>query len=81
MQPSKTKERALDKQRDEICDSLHATADREVETLQQNGVPIHVSGNDRIVDLQEHKRPRQSNPTPLSFCHPRPHQTICRSAV
>ena len=58
MQPSKTEERALDKQLDEICDGFHEAIDREVETLQREGFPIYVADNGRVVDLQEQKPQR-----------------------
>ncbi len=55
MQPTATEERALDKQLDEICDGLREAVDREVETLQREGLPIYVAENGRVVDLQERK--------------------------
>ena len=58
MPPSKTEERALDKQLDEICDGFREAIDREVETLRREGLPIYVADNGRVVDLQE-QEPRQ----------------------
>ncbi len=58
MQPSKTEERVLDRQLDEICDGFREAVDREVETLQREGLPIYVADNGRIVDLQK-QEPRQ----------------------
>ncbi len=55
MQPNETEERALDKQLDEICDGFREAVDREVETLQREGLPIYVADNGRVVDLQEQK--------------------------
>jgi len=58
MQPSKTEERALDRQLDEICDGFREAVDREVETLQREGLPIYVAENGHVVDLQQ-QNPRQ----------------------
>jgi biotin operon repressor len=58
MQASKTEERALDRQLDEICDGFREAIDREVETLQREGLPIYVADNGRVVDLQTNKPPR-----------------------
>ncbi len=58
MQTSKTEERALDRQLDEICDGFREAVDREVETLQREGLPIYVADNGRVVDLQK-QEPRQ----------------------
>ena len=58
MQPSKTEEQALDKQLDEICDGLREAVDREVETLQREGLPIYVAENGRVVDLQTNNAPK-----------------------
>ena len=58
MQPNEAEERLLDKQLDEICDGLREAVDREVETLRREGLPIYVSDNGRVVDLQK-QEPRQ----------------------
>lgn len=58
MQTSSTEERALDRQLDEICDGFREAVDREVETLQREGLPIYVSDNGRVVDLHK-QEPRQ----------------------
>ena len=55
MQPNKTEERALDKQLDEICEGFREAIDREVETLQREGLPVYVAENGRVVDLQKQK--------------------------
>ncbi len=44
---------ALLKQRlDDICDGLREAIDREVARLRREGLPIYVSENGRVVDLQ-----------------------------
>ena len=53
MQQGKSEEQALDRQLDEICDGFCEAVDREVETLQREGLPIYVADNGRIVDLQK----------------------------
>jgi hypothetical protein len=53
MQQGKTEEQALDRQLDEICDGFREAVDREIETLQREGLPIYVADNGRIVDLQK----------------------------
>jgi len=56
MRRNQTEERVLDEQLDEICDGLREAIDREVETLQREGLPIYVSDNGSVVDLQQQKR-------------------------
>lgn len=56
MQLSKADELALDKQLDEICEGFREAIDREVETLEREGLPIYVAENGRVVDLQKHPR-------------------------
>ncbi len=58
MRPNETEERVLDKQLDEICEGLQEAVDREVATLQREGLPIYVAENGRVVDLQE-RNPRE----------------------
>jgi biotin operon repressor len=58
MQPNETEERVLDKQLDEICDGLREAVEREVETLQREGLPIYVSDNGHVIDLQTNKPPK-----------------------
>ncbi len=58
MQPNETEEQIHDKQLDAICDGLREAVDREVEMLQREGLPIYVSDNGRVVDLQK-QEPRQ----------------------
>ncbi len=55
MQANETEERALDKQLDEICEGLREAVNREVETLQREGLPIYVIEDGYVVDLQEPK--------------------------
>ena len=62
MQPNEAEERLLDKQLDEICDGLREAVDREVEALRREGLPIYVSDNCRVVDLQKQEPRQQSKP-------------------
>lgn len=58
MQRNNNEEKALDRQLDEICDGFREAVDREIETLQREGLPIYVAENGSVVDLQKQK-PRQ----------------------
>ena len=50
--PAATNDDALlEKRLDDICDGLREAIDREVETLRREGLPIYVSDNGNIVDL------------------------------
>lgn len=52
MQPDKIEDALLDKRLDDICEGFTEAIDREVETLQREGLPIYVAENGKVVDLQ-----------------------------
>jgi len=57
-QPAKDKNDALLKKRlDDICAGFREAIDREVEALRREGLPIYVSDNGKIVDLQREEKP------------------------
>jgi len=58
MQPDKTEDALLDKRMDDICEGFKEAIDREVQRLRREGLPIYVSDNGRVIDLQEQKPPR-----------------------
>ncbi len=49
-------EALLDREMDNICDGLREAIDREVKQLRYEGMPIYVSENGKVVDLQEAER-------------------------
>lgn len=53
MQPEQPNNALLEKRLDDICAGLIEAIEREVETLRREGLPIYVSENGKIVDLQE----------------------------
>ncbi len=53
MQPEQANEALLEKRLDDICDGLREAIDREVETLRREGLPIYVSDNGQVIDLQQ----------------------------
>ena len=57
MQRSKAEETALDRQLDEICEGFREAIDREVRTLEREGLPIYVAENGRVVDLRGRTHP------------------------
>ncbi len=46
----------LKKRLDDICEGLCEAIDREVARLRREGLPIYVSENGRIIDLQQAER-------------------------
>jgi biotin operon repressor len=53
MHPEQSDEALLEQRLDDICEGLREAIDREVETLRREGLPIYVSDNGRIIDLQQ----------------------------
>ena len=52
MQPDKTEDALLDKRLDDICEGFAEAIDREVERRRREGLPIYVSEDGKVVDLQ-----------------------------
>ncbi len=46
----------LKKRLDDICEGLREAIDREVARLHREGLPIYVSDNGKVVDLQQRRR-------------------------
>ena len=47
----------LEKRLDDICAGFREAIDREVEALRREGLPIYVSDNGKVVDLQQKEEP------------------------
>ena len=45
-------EALLDREMDDICEGLPEAIDREVARLRREGLPIYVSENGKVIDLQ-----------------------------
>ena len=56
MQQNKGNDAFLEQRLDAICDGSRKAIDREVKRRRKAGLPIYVSENGRIVDLQKCKR-------------------------
>lgn len=57
-QPAKDNNDALlEKRLDDICAGFREAIDREVEALRREGLPIYVSDNGKVVDLQQKEEP------------------------
>lgn len=56
MQQSNDNDAFLEQRLDAICDGSRKAIDREVERRRKAGLPIYVSENGRVVDLQKRKR-------------------------
>lgn len=59
MQPSKTEEALLDKRLDDICEGLTEAVDREVARRKREGLPIYISENGKVVDVQKKTQPER----------------------
>ncbi len=55
MQQDKHSETILDKRLDDLCEGFREAIDHEVERRRREGLPIYVSDNGRVIDLQEQK--------------------------
>ena len=55
-QPDSPDEALLDRRLDDICAGLCEAIDREVKQLRHEGLPIYVSENGKVVDLQAAER-------------------------
>ncbi len=51
--PAKHDEALLDRRLDDICAGLCEAFEREVRQLRREGLPIYVSDNGKVVDLQK----------------------------
>jgi len=55
--PDRTDPAVLDRRVQEMVDGLSDAIDREVERREREGLPIHVSENGRVVNLQGQSKP------------------------
>lgn len=55
-QPAKHDDALLDRRFDDICAGPCEAIDREVKQLRHEGLPIYVSDNGKVVDLQAAER-------------------------
>jgi len=55
-QPEQSNEAHLRKRVEDISEGLREAIDREVETLHREGLPIYVSDNGQVIDLQQVER-------------------------
>ena len=53
MQPGNTEQFTLDQELDNICEGLREAIDLEVAILRREGLPIYVSDNGQVIDLQQ----------------------------
>lgn len=52
MRPNKTEDARLDKRLDDICKGFAEAIDREVARRRRAGLPIYISDNGKVIDLQ-----------------------------